>query len=555
MTGYRNAVTSVLLGTASLLISASGAMAGMKSEVIPGEFLVKLKRSGLGLMDTTHRNAFLAQFSHELDIEGAKLVRAIPGTEILVVKSDAPLPLQQLPEVEAIEPNLTIYIDQTPNDPSYSDLWGMKAIGAEAAWDIETGTADLSSMAPAANADKKIVVAVIDTGITLDHPDLKDNLWTNPAEASANGGKSGVDDDRDGYVDDVNGYDFYNRRSQPLDDHGHGSHVSGTIGAKGNNSVGVAGVNWNVRIMALKTFNAAGMTKLDLAVEAVKYATAHGARVINASWGGSQPSDILKEAIADAGKKNVLFVAAAGNDGENNDSTAHYPANYNLPNLISVAAIDETGALADFSDYGKKTVHIAAPGDGILSTIRDGKYGRKSGTSMATPHVVGVAALVLAHEPNLSAVQLKDRLLATAVRSEKLRDRVVSRGVVNAQYALLGRPAPLPESDAEGWELRKPLEISTAHPYNKDAYQTWTVTVPGAKRIALYFSRFDLYNPYDRVKLARPGSFDDSFLSLSGEDGQGWTKPIEGDTVQVLFTGGGRDFGKYGFDLTQVAYQ
>src|SRR5918999_1287399 len=263
---------------------------------------------------------------------------------------------------------------------------------APEAWNTGTGTA-------------ATVVAVIDEGVDVSHPDLRNNIWKNPGEVPGNG----VDDDRNGYVDDVNGFDFANDDASvydpdPIDGSGdeHGTHVAGTIAAEGNNGAGITGVNWQAKVMALKFLGPNSGSTLD-AVEAINYAVAKGADISNNSWGyvGS-PSRSLKDAITRADNAGLLFVAAAGNggadgvgdDNDANSTNTNYPSSFSNPNIISVAATDNRDRLASFSNFGASTVDLGAPGVNVLSTLPGNRYGYYSGTSMATPHVTGVAALL-----------------------------------------------------------------------------------------------------------------------------------------------------------------
>ena len=317
------------------------------------------------------------------------------------------------PGVEFAEP---VYMYQpsvkTPNDPRYKDLWGMAAIDAPAAWARTTG-------------DRAVTVAVVDDGVALDHPDLKANIWVNEQELGGNG----EDDDLDGFVDDVNGWDFVDGDADPSpaasgDAPFHGSHVSGTIGATGDNRVGVVGVNWKVSLMALRAIGPQGGRSDDLA-KAIDFAADHGARIINASWGGGGASQVLSKAIERAGKKGVLFVAAAGNDGA---AKPDYPASLALDNILSVGATQPDGTLAPFSDRGAL---VAAPGVGILSTTAPGQYERYDGTSMASPHVAGVAALLWAAHPNASLADVRKAIIASAKPLSG-----VQHGLVDAAAAL-----------------------------------------------------------------------------------------------------------------------
>jgi subtilisin family serine protease len=538
----------IFLFAVSALIQISGVPTA-KADAVPGQFLVKIG-GPLAMMNDRQIGRAL----------GATVVRKLPGSPLYLVQRPAyeetSFSLQKLRSrsgVSFAEPNYRIHLNQDsriPNDPLYGELWGMRNrgqrvsdgtlgvpgidIGAEPAWQIETGS-------------RKVIVAVIDTGISLGHPDLKANLWANTAELS---GKKGVDDDGNGYIDDVYGYDFVNRLPDPQDDHGHGTHVSGIIGASGNNGLGVTGINWNVSLMALKALDSGGEGTVDVAIEAIHYAVKMGAQVINSSWGGDDFSQLLQDAIADAGKKNVLFVAAAGNEGTDNDEKPEYPASYPVANVLAVAAVDNQGELASFSSFGRQTVHLAAPGVAVLSTTLQG-YGVMSGTSMASPHVAGVAALLLAHEPKLSVGQLKDRLIRTATPLGSLYRQVLSSGIVNAANALQNHEVPNP-LNPEGWPGRIPLHISTAHPYEGDGSQSWEVRVPGAHEFALYFNRFETVDPYDRVTLE-----DEEGRKISGFSGHlepEWTNTIHGNYVKIIFTSGPRD-SDFGFDITSAAFR
>ena len=293
------------------------------------------------------------------------------------------------------QPDYQVQVHLTPNDPRYSSLWGLSKIGAPTAWDSTTGSSD-------------IVVGIIDTGIDYNHQDLAANIWSNSDETAGNG----IDDDGNGFVDDVRGWDFYNNDNNPMDDHSHGTHVAGTVGAVGNNSVGVVGVNWKVKLMPLKFLGRNGSGSTSDAVKAVNYARQNGADVINASWGGGGFNTALNNAIQAYHNAGGIFVAAAGNSGRNNDSSAHYPSNYN--NVVGVAATDSSDRLASFSNYGTGTVDIAAPGVGILSTTPGNRYASYSGTSMAAPHVAGAMALVWAKNPTWTNSQVISKVYDSA---------------------------------------------------------------------------------------------------------------------------------------------
>ncbi len=312
------------------------------------------------------------------------------------------------------EPDFVIAPKAVPNDPSYSQLWGLHNTGQSG------GVADADIDAPEAwnttTGSRSVVVAVIDTGVDYTHPDLAANAWQNPGEIAGDG----VDNDRNGFIDDVYGWDFANNDANPMDDNGHGTHVSGTIGAVGNNGVGVAGVNWQVSILGLKFLDGSGSGSTSAAIAAVNYATRmrrdFGINVVasNNSWGGGGFSTALRDAIDAGGRAGILFVAAAGNESTNIDTTPSYPAGYTSESIISVAATDRLNQVASFSNVGVTNVDLAAPGVSIYSTLPGNRYGSYSGTSMATPHVTGAVALLAAANPNASAAQIRSAILSGA---------------------------------------------------------------------------------------------------------------------------------------------
>jgi len=329
-------------------------------------------------------------------------------------------------------------IQLTPDDPSFSQLWGLHNTGqtggtpdadidAPEAWDITTGSSS-------------VVVFVIDTGVDYNHPDLAANLWTNPGEIPSNG----IDDDGNGYVDDVYGIDTYYNDTDPFDGDGHGTHVSGTIGAIGNNSVGVVGVNWTVKIGHCKFLSDFGSGTTAGAVSCLQYVLnlkqtgdpANDIIATNNSWGGGGFSQALYDAIKAHMNAGILFIAAAGNASANNDTALFLPASYYLPNMIAVAASNHTDAKAWFSNYGRHTVHIGAPGEAILSTIPGNSYDTYSGTSMATPHVTGLAALIKAQFPSFTWYQIRNRILATGDVTAGMQNITISDRRINAYQAL-----------------------------------------------------------------------------------------------------------------------
>jgi len=517
-------------------------------ESVPGEYVVKLRDS----LSIYQNNTNI--LSAEL---GSFVKSTIPGQNIVVIKrpvfeedSSVMKTLAQNPNVEVVEPNYIYRANRTPNDPMLNQLWGMQNIGqadsdkqpgvagvdidASKAWDIETGS-------------ENVVIAVIDTGVDYTNPDLKPNMWTNAAELN---GKKGVDDDSNGVVDDIYGFNAITGSGDPKDDQGHGSHCAGTIGAKGDDGKGIVGVNWNTRIMAVKFLDKDGSGTLEGAIKGIDYATKMGAVIMSNSWGGGGISQTLKEAIERSNTAGALFIAAAGNESNNNDSNPSYPASYQVPNVISVAAVDNKGQIASFSNYGKTSVHVAAPGVNILSTTTAG-YQSWSGTSMATPHVSGIAGLIASHEPNLSAIEIKNRIITTARPIAGLRGKVRGAGFANA-YAALTNTIPQPDmNDPSSWKSVS-VSVATAHPYKNKTTETYEVNVPGAKEFSLYFSKFDTERGYDVVK------FYDSTGKLvgqmSGNNDDSFSPVIPGSYVKIVFKSDD-SVNQYGFEATKAAWR
>jgi subtilisin family serine protease len=363
--------------------------------------------------------------------------------------------------VQYAEPDFTVHLLNDPSDFRYWDnsLWALRNTGnyggtpgadikAAQAWDLQTSAAN-------------IIVAVTDTGARLTHEDLAANLWTNPGESGRNflgldRSTNGLDDDHDGYVDDVHGINAIVGTGLPLDDYGHGSHVSGTLGAVGNNSVGVVGIAWRVQLMECKFIDSSGQGSISDAITCLDYARSKGAKIVNASWGGyTFTSTALYDAINSLRSAGILFIAACGNDNNDNDARPLYPASYNLDNIIAVAATDRTDAKAWFSNYGAHTVQLGAPGQAIFSCWNgtDNDYRSYDGTSMAAPQVSGACALVWAHYPNDSYLQIKNRILSSTDPLPTLVGNTVTGGRLNLYKALTisigaagapGAPAPSP---------------------------------------------------------------------------------------------------------------
>lgn len=405
----------------------------------PGEWLVGLN----GLVGNPAEKARqAAERLRALDGSGISMVRQLGEGRTTLIRAgdlgfdDISRILATIPGVDYVEPNFALSItDKFPTDPDFSDLYGLHNTGqtggspdadidAPAAWDASTG-------------DASLIVGVIDTGIDYTHQDLAANIWTNPGEVAGDG----IDNDANGYVDDIHGWDWADNDADPMDDEGHGTHVSGTIGAVGNNGVGVAGVNWNVQLMALKFIGSGGYGSTAGAIEAIDYSTdMHKAginvRLTNNSWGGSGNSRSLELAITENGNEGLLFVVAAGNSGDNIDTSPDYPPSFDLDNMISVAATNSHDQLAGFSNYGVNTVHLGAPGVGILSTTPQNNYGSSSGTSMASPHVAGAVALAWSTNPSASASAVKAALVDGVDPISALNGKTKSGGRLNVRGAI-----------------------------------------------------------------------------------------------------------------------
>ena len=349
--------------------------------------------------------------------------------------------LKKHPAVLYVEPDYIVHA-ATTNDPSFDSLWGLNNTGqtggtedadidAPEAWDISIGSRD-------------VVVGVIDSGVDHTHPDLNANMWVNPGEIPGDG----IDNDNNGYVDDIHGINAIVDSGDPMDDNGHGTHVAGTIGAVGNNSEGVVGVNQEVSIIGCKFLSASGSGSTADALKCIDYMVGLrnngvNVRVLNNSWGGGGFNQSMFDAISSSEEAGIMFVAAAGNDALDNDVTPHYPSSYEHDSVVSVASTTHTDAMSSFSQWGLTSVDLGAPGSSILSTWPGGGYNTISGTSMATPHVAGAAALALSVNPDLSVLELKELLLSSGDDNEALAGLTVSGKRLNAhQAALDADPTP-----------------------------------------------------------------------------------------------------------------
>jgi thermitase len=546
----------------------------------PGEIIVKLRSNGLSAMSAySALSSTLSDFS-VLEMRDSstdsdlKLVRLKDDTQV----EDAINRLQDVSSVEYAEPN---YIVQklgtrngTPNDGRFKELWGINNTGQK---DFNQMGMPAQQGVPEVDVDvrklwqqgktgsRSVVVAVIDTGIDWEHEDLKDNLYTNPGEAGALA-NNGVDDDQNGFVDDVHGWNFtVDKQNRPVnnrnssDDEGHGTHVAGTIGASGDNGIGVTGVNWQVSLLPLKFLDSDGSGTSMGAIDAINYATKMKVQVMNNSWGGGAYSRALEDAIKNAQAAGILFVAASGNNENDNDVKPTYPANYAVDNVLSVGAIDNranasvwktsTGIVAGGSSYGATTVHVFAPGTKIVSTVPGDKlctiappppgercahtsalYASYNGTSMATPHVSGVAALLMSADRSLSYADIKSRLIRTSKPTWKLRSKGVARGYISAFNALNNIVPPSIEPDPSRW-VRVPQVFESAHPYTNKLDQRTTISYPGAKYLRVHFEKIQTEARYDHVRILTP--LGEQIQSFSGSYNDVTSEYVEGDSLII----------------------
>ncbi|MBN2180179.1 MAG: S8 family serine peptidase [Deltaproteobacteria bacterium] len=455
-----------IFALAAILLLASylpSAFAGQDSVYVPGEILIKYKGHV--------KESRIREIQSKWGLHTKKSFKRFGMRHVTLPDSmsveEAQDVLRYDPDVEYVEPNYRRHPQETiPNDTDFDQLWGLNNTGQRVnGW---RGTPDADIDAPEAwdlfQGSSDTIIAVIDTGVDYNHQDLAGTIWMNPGEIPGNG----LDDDGNGYIDDVRGWDFYTGDNEPLDNDSHGTHVAGIIAAEMNNNEGISGVSPGTRIMPLRFMNGDGSVSDE--IDAINYAIEKGVNIINMSFGSYTFSFSEREAMSDAGQAGVLFVAAAGNKNNDNDgSSSLYPASYNLSNIISVAATDQDDGRWYDSNYGALSVDVGAPGVNIYSTTPGNAYSFKNGTSMATPHVAGLAALLWGFDPSLTHLQVRDVIFATVDPLTSLDGITTTGGRINAYNALTYTlPDPPEEPDNLGATTGSSSSITLTWAYNSE---------------------------------------------------------------------------------------
>lgn len=445
-------------------------------------------------------------------------------------------------------------------EPNYKyKLLGMtgERINEKSWWHLNFGQADSMGQVGFPGADVKsfslwnrgyvgsrnIKVAILDSGVDFNHQNLRENIMINQNEIPGNG----VDDDKNGYVDDVYGWNFINHNNNPMDTLGHGTHVAGIVGATGYNRLGISGVNQQVSILPVKVTDDEGYGTIEQIIEGMAYARSRGVQIMNASLGGDPYSEAFFEELKRLNQQKILFVAAAGNDNMDNDEVPFYPASYNLPNVLSVAANDNRDLKADFSHYGVKSVHISAPGVLITSTTPKDNFNSFSGTSMSAPFVAGGVALLMSVFPQEDIFQIRDRLLISCDPAYPLKRMVTCGGRMNLENAYLNKKSEYSDPDESLW-VRQDFMFESFHPYQDGLVFEQEFYFKDAKYIRLHFSKIET-EQFDKIYLSMGSG--KLIEVLSGERNNYFSEPIPGDKV-IISLKPDLSLAKFGFIIDYV---
>lgn len=490
------------------------------SEWMSGEFIAQLKESSSindlkGLSDYSIETFSSAQ--NLILLKSIKTKSDSPSNRALDDLSDLSS-LQKIEDFNYVEPNFVLRLIKPiqkirMSDPSLesstqsSSQWGLGNIFASQAWNLSRGS-------------QNVVVAVVDTGIDPTHYELKNNMWTDRNSSST-----------------IYGYNARSPLQTPFDDNGHGTHVAGVIGANAENNSGIQGINWRVKLMAIKFLSKEGSGSVSDAIKGLEWAVNKGAHILNNSWGGGDYSRSLDETIRWSSSKGVLFVAAAGNESQDLDAKPGYPASYKHSNMVVVGALAQNERLAGFSNYGKGTVHIAAPGSKILSTVPGGKFESWDGTSMAAPHVSGVLALLKSKFPSDSMSSLKAKLLNGVTYNPWIRRQIANEGSsLNAFKALNGNTQPKPvEPPSQGWSPAQAINIASPSPYPLSYEESWQIKHPGAKFIKIFFKQFEVEKNYDFLRIYDGNGTLIDVMTGSHYSGI-WSAVIPGESATLTLT-------------------
>lgn len=548
----------VILST--MLAVGTHAHAAPFAKYVQGEMLVKFKdnvnvKSLTGLKINSNFQTRFGQFGivqTEGDVKSAQLELEKHSDVIEYAEPNFIYSTQEIDRGEVF----SSVKSALGNDPMYNKLWGLKNTGdnepassrgnssptgvagsdinAERVWEITKGS-------------RAVRIAVIDTGVDYNHEDLKDNMWVNQTELN---GTAGVDDDGNGYVDDVYGYDFANDDADPMDGNGHGTHCSGTIAGVHDNGVGVKGVMADAEIVAVKFLTDGGGGTLEGAIKAIDYAMAVDVDIMSNSWGGGGFSQALFDAIKRANEKGILFVAAAGNSASDNDTRAHYPSNYNVNNVIAVAATNYNDGLASFSCYGSDTVHVAAPGRNILSSTPNNQYQVFSGTSMATPHVSGILGLYLAKHGRADVLEVREKIMSSGIYNRGYGRKLISGARTDAYNFLTGVVTERPERpNPDAWQALGIDMFESEHPYASTTELSQEYVVDGARFIRVRVKKYDIERGYDFLTIK--DSYGNIVDRISGKGEDYVSDYIEGDRVTIEFKSD-VSVNKWGFQIDEL---